>query len=311
MGLTPRNPPKKRFQFKVHAQRNPADQAEHALFVAKLNQQFGLIADELTKNSGAAPADAVTQDDLTAAINALRNELTPPPPETNTEPETGQSPDEPVIGVVEGTQPTSPPPNIARASSIGTTIDPLQFSYADHTHGDRLADSLLFSQKIQVTSKRPVAGTYGDSTHVPVLIVDNTGRVQSVTNVAITATSSDLLYRHTLGFPPKGEVTSKRPVQGTYGSSTLVPVISVDHIGRVTNITTASVSATADTLLRRTFMTAHGETTSKRPVAGSYGSASAVPVITVDHIGRVTAVTTSAISASDPGFRRSLLLGGM
>jgi len=108
----------------------------------------------------------------------------------------------------------------------------------------------------------------------------------------------------------------------SYGSGTAVPVLAVDAKGRITSASTATIDTTftvgADvgdddvvgggetlTLSGGTGLTS---TVSANEVtfalddtavsAGTYGSASAVPVITVDAQGRITGVTTQTSSSS-------------
>ncbi len=105
----------------------------------------------------------------------------------------------------------------------------------------------------------------------------------------------------------------------TYGSSTFVPVITVDSKGRITNVTNTAISGGNGTV---TSVTVNGTTgrinSSGSPITSSgaitldlaavpvvpstYGSASSVPVFSVDAYGRVTGVTNTPITsgASNP-----------
>ena len=91
---------------------------------------------------------------------------------------------------------------------------------------------------------------------------------------------------------------------GTYGSASVVPVITIDSKGRVTSAGTASIPAgtvtiTGDVSVSGTVGTSMSATLANSGVtAGSYGSSTAIPVITVDSKGRVTSLSTSTISST-------------
>ena len=109
---------------------------------------------------------------------------------------------------------------------------------------------------------------------------------------------------------------------GDYGSSTAIPVITVDAQGRLTAASTASISTSwtltgdsgsqtvdgGDTvdIAGGTGITTTASATDTLTVtlddtavsAGDYGSATAIPVISVDAQGRITAATTASISTS-------------
>lgn len=112
---------------------------------------------------------------------------------------------------------------------------------------------------------------------------------------------------------------------GTYGSATQIPVLTVNVEGVVTSATTANISSslqisgdtgTPDTVaLISGTLTISGGTGLTSAVtndtitlnldntavtAGSYGSSSAIPIITVDAQGRVTSASTANVSSTLP-----------
>lgn len=110
--------------------------------------------------------------------------------------------------------------------------------------------------------------------------------------------------------PPSG-VTA-----GTYGSGSTIPVVTVDASGRVTSVTTQPAGTpTAVTNLATGVGLTGGPITSTGTIAlanttvtpGTYGSATSVPVITIDQQGRVTSAATQAI-AGGGGSRRVLII---
>ena len=91
---------------------------------------------------------------------------------------------------------------------------------------------------------------------------------------------------------------------GSYGSATNIPAITVDSKGRITSVTNTAVSIPSGSLTFTGDVTGSGSTGSSTSLtlansgvtAGSYGSASAIPQITVDSKGRVTSISTTAVT---------------
>jgi trimeric autotransporter adhesin len=108
---------------------------------------------------------------------------------------------------------------------------------------------------------------------------------------------------------------------GTYGDTTAIPVITVDSKGRLTSVTTQSISTSfgiagdtgTDTVAGGETLTVTGGTGLTSAVSnntitidldntavtpGTYGNTTAIPTIVVDQQGRITSLTTNAISTS-------------
>lgn len=147
-----------------------------------------------------------------------------------------------------------------------------------------------------------VAGTYGSATFVPVIAVDPKGRVTSATSTLITAVASGPAAGDLTGSYPNPVLAVSGVVAGTYGSTSQVPVIAVDLKGRITSATTVALTAapggpaTGD--LAGTYPAPTLSTTGV--TAGTYGSASAIPIIAVDAKGRITSATTIASGGGPP-----------
>ena len=216
-----------------------------------------------------------------------------------------------------------------------------------------------------------VSGSYGSSTAIPIITIDDDGRI-TVANTAavagvdgfsyepanntitlITGDGSQFDFQTTTAVELSGKVTgtatsSNGTVQvsteledtgvtaGSYGSSTEIPVFTVDDDGRITLANTTAVAGVDDfsydpanntiTLITgdggishvRTQTTVNllgdvtGTATSSNGtvefttdisttgvVAGLYGTASAIPIVTVAADGRITNMSTTAVAGVD------------
>jgi acetyltransferase-like isoleucine patch superfamily enzyme len=161
-------------------------------------------------------------------------------------------------------------------------------------------------------------GNDGNSRATFVMLINNSsfgGTVTSVnvTSKALTITNVPITRSGTIGI----ELKPSGVLQGTYGSSSQIPIIAVDTFGRLTNVTLAPISIGSGTVKSITItsstlnvtgspVTTTGTITVDLPLSnvipGSYGSASNIPVLTVDAYGRITNATTVTIAGgNDPG----------
>lgn len=157
------------------------------------------------------------------------------------------------------------------------------------------------------------AQTAGSGTQIPVVSIDAKGRVTSLSTVAVSIATSAITAL-------TGDVTASGPgaaaaslaaittAQSNVGSSSVVPVLSVDAKGRVTALATAPISSmaggtvttiTAGAGLSGGTITATG-TIAIAPLTtaqSNVGSASAIPVLSINAQGQVTALSTVAIGS--------------
>lgn len=149
-----------------------------------------------------------------------------------------------------------------------------------------------------------MAGSYGNAMQVPVFTVDTKGRLTSASSVPIVAGGA-------VG-PAGGDLTGNYPnpalittgvTPGSYGSPTNVATFTVDSKGRITSAGVISISLGAPSGpaggdLAGIYPNPTLATTAVTP--GPYGSATQVPVFTVDGKGRITSASTVSVSSGNP-----------
>jgi len=159
-------------------------------------------------------------------------------------------------------------------------------------------------------------------------VISNTGDVNTADDITTSTTAGGDLT----GTYPNPSLVNSGVTANVYGSATQIPVITVDSKGRITNATTVTgaggASYTAGTGINiagtvitntgdvnatddiTTSTTAGGDLTGTYPnpslvnsgvTANVYGSATQIPVITVDSKGRITNATTVSVSAGGGG----------
>lgn len=191
------------------------------------------------------------------------------------------------------------------------------FARADHVHerqpvaltGD-VSGSGTGSISTSLASITTEQTNIGSGTQVPVISVDAKGRVTSLSSVPVSAPANAITAL-------TGDVTATGPgsvnaalatittAQTNIGSSTTVPIISVDAKGRVTALGSTPISGSAGGTV--TSITAGaglsgGTITDSGTIAiadvttaqTAVGNSTTIPVITVNAKGQITALTTAA-----------------
>jgi hypothetical protein len=178
--------------------------------------------------------------------------------------------------------------------------------------------TLSLANPLILTGKTVTGGTFNGPTInnavmvAPALGTPVSGVATNLTGTALGLTAGNVVNAGLTGdVTTVGTVATLATVNGTpgiFGSSSLVPVITVNAKGLITNVGTAAVQPPGNYITALTGdVTATGPGSVAATLAtvngapGTFGSAALIPIITVNGKGLVTSVTTVAMAAVDAG----------
>ena len=167
------------------------------------------------------------------------------------------------------------------------------------------ANATVGTVGFDLTNTGVTAGNYGSATSIPTIVVDAKGRVTSITSNAVSTTISLGAGSGSGSVSGGGTLT----VSGGTGITTSVT-------GSTYTITNGGVTGLSSSGAGNVTVSAStGAVTLSLPATGpgavSAGSSTAIPVVTTDTYGRVTALTTAAVVAPAGTLSGSTLAAGV
>lgn len=199
-----------------------------------------------------------------------------------------------VAGDLQGTLPFS---NVSSVPSPNVTItidgDVEGTGSAELTN---LGTDASISVTLELTNTGVTAGEYGNASSVPIITVDEDGRVTNATEVSVAGVSSATWYsaNNTLQIDTADGGSYPVTIEDWDADTVTIANAEIETINRDPNITVTldgDVEGTANatlTNLANGSITITTDLSNTGVTAGEYGNASSVPVITVDEDGRIT-----------------------
>lgn len=170
--------------------------------------------------------------------------------------------------------------NLAGAGAVGTTniadnaVTTAKIAAGAVATSD-IADGNVTGAKLE--NSGVTAGSYGSASSVPTITLDAKGRATSAASTAIAISSAQV-----------SGLAASATTDTTNAANIIAGTLPAGRLPALTGDVTTTVGTAATTLANS------GVT------AGTYGSSSAVPVVTVDAKGRITSATTAALSSGVP-----------
>lgn len=196
-------------------------------------------------------------------------------------------------------------------SLVATDIPALPYVTSVATGTGLTGGPITGSGTVSLANTSVTASSYGSATQVGSFTVDAQGRLTAASNVSIAIPSTQITdFVEAAQDAVGGILTDTASIDFTYndaGNQITAAVLpgGVNHDLLLNFVANEHIDHSTVSISAGTGLTGGGDITASRTIsmpnvgtAGTYGSASQVPVFTTDAQGRVTAVTNTTISAT-------------
>jgi hypothetical protein len=168
----------------------------------------------------------------------------------------------------------------ADGAKLDLLEDGLDLTLTGKVTGTAFSNNGIMTLDTELANTGVTAGTYGSSTQIPVITIDEDGRI-TVANTTPVAGVDDFTYADA-----NNTITLQTGDGSVFNIQTKT---TVELTGKVTG----TANSSSGTLSITTELANTGVT------AGTYGSSTAIPIITIDEDGRITVANTASVSGVD------------
>ena len=168
----------------------------------------------------------------------------------------------------------------ADGAKLDLLEDGLDLTLTGKVTGTAFSNNGIMTLDTELANTGVTAGTYGSSTQIPVITVDEDGRI-TVANTTPVAGVDDFTYADA-----NNTITLETGDGSVFNIQTKTTVELTGKVTGTANSSSGTVSI--DVELANTGVT-----------AGTYGSSTAIPIITIDEDGRITVANTASVSGVD------------
>lgn len=168
----------------------------------------------------------------------------------------------------------------ADGAKLDLLEDGLDLTLTGKVTGFASSNTGVMTLETELANTGVTPGTYGSSTEIPVFVVDEDGRLTSA-NTTPVAGVDDFTYADA-----NNTITLQTGDGSVFNIQTKTTIELTGKVTGTANSSSGTVSI--DVELANTGVT-----------AGTYGSSTAIPIITIDEDGRITVANTASVSGVD------------